>query len=95
MRQLREPYGMQFGLRATGWMIEIGTWLMRTQSELVLKSRRVVPGRLLETGFEFLFPIWPVAAWDLPGTRGESRVSACCVILVLSRNICHAKTEDP
>jgi hypothetical protein len=38
---------------------------LRTESELVLKSRRVVPGRLLASGFEFLFPEWPTAARDL------------------------------
>jgi NAD dependent epimerase/dehydratase family enzyme len=46
-------------------MIEIGTWLMRTESELVLKSRRVVPSRLLGAGFQFLFPEWPAAAREL------------------------------
>jgi NAD dependent epimerase/dehydratase family enzyme len=46
-------------------IIEIGAWLMRTESELVLKSRRVVPGRLLDAGFQFLFPEWPAAARDL------------------------------
>jgi NAD dependent epimerase/dehydratase family enzyme len=38
---------------------------MRTESELVLKSRRVVPGRLLAEGFAFLFPQWPAAAREL------------------------------
>jgi NAD dependent epimerase/dehydratase family enzyme len=38
---------------------------MRTESELVLKSRRVVPGRLLSAGFEFRFPEWPAAAREL------------------------------
>jgi NAD dependent epimerase/dehydratase family enzyme len=46
-------------------MIEMGTWLMRTESELVIKSRRVVPGRLLDAGFRFLFAEWPGAARDL------------------------------
>jgi hypothetical protein len=46
-------------------MIEIGTFLMRTESELVLKSRQVVPGRLLDAGFRFNFPYWPEAARDL------------------------------
>lgn len=65
MRALREAWGVRFGLAAPEWMIEIGTWLMRTESELVLKSRRVVPGRLLAAGFQFLFPEWPAAARDL------------------------------
>jgi uncharacterized protein len=38
---------------------------MRSESELVLKSRRVVPGRLLDAGFEFHHPNWPEAARDL------------------------------
>ena len=57
--------GIRFGLPSPNWLIELGTWLMGTESELVLKSRRVVPGRLLATGFRFLFPDWPSAARDL------------------------------
>jgi NAD dependent epimerase/dehydratase family enzyme len=53
------------GLPAPAWLIEIGTWMMRTESELVLKSRRVVPGKLLAAGFEFQFPEWPAAAREL------------------------------
>ncbi len=65
MRDLREAWGIRFGLPSPNWLIELGTWLMRTESELVLKSRRVVPGRLLAAGFQFLFPDWPSAARDL------------------------------
>jgi uncharacterized protein (TIGR01777 family) len=65
MRVLREAWGLRFGLPATRWMVELGAWGMRTESELVLKSRRVVPGRLLEGGFQFRFPTWPEAARDL------------------------------
>jgi uncharacterized protein (TIGR01777 family) len=65
MRALREAWGVHFGLPNPEWMIEIGTWLKRTESELVLKSRRVVPGRLLAGGFQFLFPEWPSAAREL------------------------------
>jgi hypothetical protein len=65
MRALREAWGISFGLPAAAWMIEIGARLMNTESELVLKSRRVVPGRLLKHGFRFNFPSWPEAARDL------------------------------
>jgi uncharacterized protein (TIGR01777 family) len=65
MRTLREAWGTRFGLPSPGLIVEIGAWLMRTESELVLKSRRVVPGRLLDAGFQFLFPEWPAAARDL------------------------------
>jgi NAD dependent epimerase/dehydratase family enzyme len=46
-------------------MVEIGTFLLRTESELVLKSRRVIPTRLLQSGFQFQFPKWKEAASDL------------------------------
>ena len=62
MRALRHAAGVPFGLPATRWMLEIGCWLLRTESELVLKSRRVIPGRLLESGFEFRYPTWGKAA---------------------------------
>ena len=72
MRDLRAAWGMPFGLPAAKWMIEIGTFLMRTESELILKSRRVIPGILQERGFEFRFPSWPEAARDLCRRRRES-----------------------
>lgn len=65
MRELRAAWGIRFGLPATEWMLELGTFLMRTESELVLKSRRVVPSRLIPSGFEFQFPRWSEAALDL------------------------------
>ncbi len=65
MRILRDTWGASFGLPAPKWMLEIGAILMRTETELILKSRRVVPTRLLESGFEFRFPHWEQAARDL------------------------------
>ena len=65
MRALREAWGIPIGLPATAWMLEIGSWMMRTETELVLKSRQVIPTRLQQAGFEFQFPHWPPAARDL------------------------------
>jgi uncharacterized protein (TIGR01777 family) len=65
LHALRDAWGTRIGLPAPRWLLEIGTWLMRTESELVLKSRRVIPGRLLDAGFQFHFPDWPAAARDL------------------------------
>jgi uncharacterized protein (TIGR01777 family) len=65
MRGLRAAWGQRVGLPAAGWMIEVGTLLMRTESELVMKSRFAVPGRLLDGGFAFHYPDWPEAANDL------------------------------
>jgi len=65
MRALREAWGTRVGLPAPAWLLEIGTFFMRTETELVLKSRRVIPGRLSRSGFQFQFPDWPAAARDL------------------------------
>lgn len=65
MRGLRRAVHMPIGLPATRAMLSLGTWALRTESELVLKSRRVVPRRLLESGFTFEFPEWPEAAREL------------------------------
>jgi uncharacterized protein len=65
MQAIRDAWGMPNGIWAPAPIIEIGSFFMRTESELVLKSRRAVPGRLLDAGFEFEFPTWPEAAGDL------------------------------
>jgi hypothetical protein len=65
MLSLREAYGVPFGLPASGWMLGIGAAFLRTETELILKSRRVVPARLLEHGFRFNHPHWSSAARDL------------------------------
>jgi uncharacterized protein (TIGR01777 family) len=65
MRSLRDAWGKSFGLSATEWMLEVGAFILRTESELILKSRRVVPGRLLQSGFEFRYPAWNEAAREL------------------------------
>jgi NAD dependent epimerase/dehydratase family enzyme len=62
---LRKAWGVRFGLPTLPWMLELGTFLLRTESELVLKSRRVVPGRLLDAGFAFSYPTWEQTAPDL------------------------------
>lgn len=65
MRAMREAWGIRFGLPATEWMLEIGARFLQTETELILKSRRVVPNRLSQGGFPFQFPFWPEAARDL------------------------------
>lgn len=65
MRDLRTAAGVCCGLPATKWMLEVGAFFLRTETELVLKSRRVVPGLLLQSGFQFQYPDWNAAATDL------------------------------
>jgi NAD dependent epimerase/dehydratase family enzyme len=76
MAALREAWGSSFGLNSTERMLEFGALFLRTETELILKSRRVVPGKLLEQGFRFEFPEWPAAARELVGRWRERRVAA-------------------
>jgi uncharacterized protein len=65
MEILREAWEMPNGLPAPSPLLELGALLMRTETELVLKSRRAIPTRLLDAGFTFNFPYWAHAAQDL------------------------------
>jgi NAD dependent epimerase/dehydratase family enzyme len=65
MAALRNALGVPVGLPATRCMAEAGAFVIGSDAELLLKSRRVVPARLLEAGFTFDFPTWPAAAQDL------------------------------
>jgi uncharacterized protein (TIGR01777 family) len=65
MRLVRRACGAPFGLPATEWMLEIGAFFLRTETELILKSRRVVPGKLLASGFQFHFSHLENALRDL------------------------------
>ncbi len=66
MCDLRSAWGAgPMGLPLPKPLLELGAFLLRGETELVLKSRRVVPGRLLEAGFEFQFPDWRGACQDL------------------------------
>jgi uncharacterized protein len=80
MSALRSAWGTRIGLPATKWMMEVGAFFLRTDTELLLKSRRVVPGRLLDAGFSFEFPDWLPAARNLveawKAIRSEPRVNA-------------------
>jgi uncharacterized protein (TIGR01777 family) len=73
VRSLRRAWGARLGLPATKLMAEVGALALRTDTELLLKSRRVVPGRLLDAGFSFAHPTWPEAAVDLVAQARELR----------------------
>jgi uncharacterized protein (TIGR01777 family) len=80
MAALRRACGMPIGLPAPRWLLEIGCFVMRTESELVLKSRRVTPRRLLDAGFRFRHPDWPEAAESLceeAAASGKQPPAAC------------------
>jgi len=65
MRSIREACGMRFGIPGPKPLLEIASFLHRTETELLLKSRYVVPARLCRGGFPFQFPEWQYAARDL------------------------------
>ncbi len=65
MATVRKLCGVPFGLPAAAWMLEIGAYFLRTETELIIKSRRVVPGRLLAGGFRFRFAQMRDAMADL------------------------------
>jgi len=76
MQALRKAWGTPVGLPSTRWMAELGAFALRTDTELLLKSRRVTPGRLLDAGFEFEHESWPDAAADLVHRMRMRRESA-------------------
>jgi len=63
--EMRSALGVRLALPTPAWLLEFGAVFMRTETELILKSRRVIPTRLLQAGFTFEFPEWPAAAHDL------------------------------
>jgi uncharacterized protein (TIGR01777 family) len=65
MAELRKSCRVPFGLPATRWMLEVGAFFLRTETELIIKSRCVTPGVLLASGFQFQFPSVPEALRDL------------------------------
>jgi uncharacterized protein (TIGR01777 family) len=67
MAMFRRVCGRPVGLPATRWMLEIGAFFMRTETELMIKSRRVVPAKLLDSGFQFHFPTLQGALADIEG----------------------------
>lgn len=55
MKALRTAWGIPFGLPAPAWLLQIGLTIIGSELELILKSRWVLPTRLLDAGFKFQF----------------------------------------
>ena len=56
MKTIRKKIGMPFGISHPEWLLKIGAKIIGTETELVLKSRNVIPERLLQNGFNFKHP---------------------------------------
>jgi uncharacterized protein (TIGR01777 family) len=85
MREVRRAIGMPIGLPAFPWMVRLGArWLLRTDPDLALYGRYVVPKRLMEAGFEFQFPTLPEALRDLVAARPNRSVRTATLIPALA-----------
>lgn len=73
MRTLRETTGHKFGLPAYKWMLKIGAVLIGTETELVLKSRWVLPAKILASGFRFKYPVLQYALRDIIAQTPRNR----------------------
>lgn len=73
MRTIREAIRMPFGLPAPRPVLEAGAWMIRTETELLLKSRWVLPKRLLDAGFDFSVPELGDAVRKVVAERGGVR----------------------
>jgi NAD dependent epimerase/dehydratase family enzyme len=76
MATLRRLLGRRIGLPAARWMLELGSAAIRTETELVLKSRWVLPERLLDAGYSFAYPELEPALRDILAGRGLLHASA-------------------
>ncbi|HWN95394.1 MAG TPA: TIGR01777 family oxidoreductase [Methylomirabilota bacterium] len=76
MQIFRSVCGLPMGLPASEWMLEVGALFLRTETELLLKSRRVVPGKLLAHSFQFQFSKMEDALRDLEGRLQTGNQSA-------------------
>jgi uncharacterized protein (TIGR01777 family) len=72
MTAVRRAAGVPFGVPAARWMLELGALALRTETELILKSRWVIPGRLSNHGFQFRWPGIASAIRDLTSPRGTA-----------------------
>jgi uncharacterized protein (TIGR01777 family) len=75
MRELRRAMGARWGLPVWGPMADLGAVLLRTDAELMRKSRRVVPARLLDAGYRFHAASWDEAAADLVARKAAAAPS--------------------
>ncbi|WP_336959107.1 TIGR01777 family oxidoreductase [Chryseobacterium contaminans] len=67
MEKLRKGFRIPFGLDAPVWQLEIASIILKTETELLLKSRNVYPEKLLKSGFQFSYPTFEEALFKLKG----------------------------
>lgn len=75
MRTLREVVGAPLGIPTRRWMLELGMWALRSEPELILKSRWVLPETLTAAGFAFAHPDLRAALVDVRDHRRRPSAS--------------------
>lgn len=65
MKTLRRTMNIPIGVSHPSWLLKLGARLIGTETELVLKSRNVIPERLLNNGFDFMYEDIDLALYDL------------------------------
>ena len=53
MEAMRKVLGVKYWVNQPRWLLELGAFFVRTETELLLKSRFVIPKRLMNEGFQF------------------------------------------
>jgi uncharacterized protein (TIGR01777 family) len=61
MKSLRKSMHQKIGISSPRWLLEIGAVFIRTETELLLKSRWVLPERLMQAGYSFRYPFLEMA----------------------------------
>ncbi|CAN5553430.1 TIGR01777 family oxidoreductase [soil metagenome] len=56
MKELRNSMNVKIGLPSPSWLLKVGAIIIRTETELILKSRWVIPEKLVNAGYEFKYP---------------------------------------
>ena len=65
MKKLRKQTNIPFGMNAPVWQLELASIFLKTETELLLKSRNVYPENLMKSGFQFLYPTFEEVAAKL------------------------------
>jgi hypothetical protein len=91
MTAIRENTNTKFGLPSPTWLLKIGAVIVKTETELILKSRWVVPKKLLEAGFIFKYPILDLAVQNIIAQNDQGLTSChhCCIayMMILMPNL--------
>ena len=79
MKTLRNVMHVKVGLPSPEWLLKQGALLIRTETELILKSRWVLPDRLLNAGYTFTYPYLQQALEAIVGKTIKKEISSVVI----------------